>query len=335
MTVTEVPETGEAPTSASVSPLRRWILRPEAPGLVFLLGMIVLFSLVIDNFARLNNFQNVLLQVAVIGIIALGVNLVILGGEIDISMGSLLGLAAMTAGTVGVATGSLWATVGAGVAVGAVSGAVTGAIVTKGRVPAIIVTLGMLYALRGMILLTTGGTSVSGIPMEARSLGRAEWFGIGAPIWLFVGVALLTWYLLKHTTWGRDVMAVGGNRRASRMAGLATDRVRWLTFVVSGALVGLAAVVFVGRTAGVQPSAGLGMELEAIAAVVLGGTSIAGGRGSPVSPVIGALIIGVITNAMVLQRIPGVWQSAVLGTLILAAVAVDGFRTRVLRGGAR
>lgn len=334
MTTLDV-ESPPARTTSATLPLRRFLQRPDAPGLLFLTAMVVVFGLVVDNFARWNNFQNILLQVSVIGIVALGVNLIILGGEIDISMGSLLGLTAMASATVGVATGSLLATIATGVGVGLAAGALTGVIVTKGRVPAIIVTLGMLYALRGTILLVTGGTSVSGIPMEVRSLGRSEWFGIGAPIWLLFGVFGFTWLLLQHTTWGRDVLAVGGNRRAARMSGLAMDRTRWLTFVISGGLVGLASVVFVGRTAGVQPSAGLGLELQAIAAVVLGGTSIAGGRGSASSPLIGALIIGVITNAMVLQRIPGVWQNAVLGALILAAVAVDGIRTRVIEGGSR
>jgi ribose/xylose/arabinose/galactoside ABC-type transport system permease subunit len=315
--------------------MRRWLYRPEAPGLVFLVALMLLFAFAVDNFARWGNLHSILLQVSVTAIIAMGVNLVILGGEIDISMGSVLGLTAVGAGTVAVATGNLLAALGTGVGIGLVVGAVTGAIVTKGRVPAIIVTLGMLYALRGVILFVTGGRSVSGIPMEARTFGRGEWFGIGAPVWLLGAVLLVTWYLARHTTWGRDVYAVGGNRRAARMAGLRTDRVRWLTFVVSGGLVGLAAVVYIGRTAGVQPSAGLGVELQAIAAVVLGGTSIAGGRGSAVSPVIGALIIGVIDNAMVLQRVPATWQSAVLGLLILAAVTVDGLRSRVLRGGKR
>jgi ribose/xylose/arabinose/galactoside ABC-type transport system permease subunit len=313
--------------------LRRFLARPEAPGLLFLLAMLLVLSVTVDNFARVGNLHGIALQVSVVGIIALGVNLVILGGEIDISMGSLLGLAAVAAGTVAVETGSLAASLAAGITVGVVVGALVGMIVTKGRVPAIIVTLGMLYALRGTILLVTGGSSVSGIPIEARWLGRGEVLGIGVPVWLLLLVALLTWYLLQHTTWGRDVMAVGGNRRASRMSGLKMDRTRWMTFVVSGALVGLAAVVYIGRTAGVQPSAGNGLELQAIAAVVLGGTSIAGGRGSAVSPLIGALIVGVIDNAMVLQRVPGVWQSAVLGALILAAVTVDGLRGRVVRGG--
>lgn len=314
---------------------QRWFARPQTPGLLFLVAMLVLFTVVIDNFTTYRNLHSILLQVSVTAIIALGVNLVILGGEIDISMGSALGLAAVASGTAAVETGSLWLSLGSGVGVGLVVGAVIGLIVTKGRVPAIIVTLGMLYALRGAILLVTGGRSVSGIPMEARTLGRAEWFGIGAPVWLLFGVFAVTWFLLQHTTWGRDVVAVGGNRRAARMAGLALDRTRWLTFVVSGTLVGLAAVVYIGRTGGVQPTAGNGLELQAIAAVVLGGTSIAGGRGSAVSPLIGALIVGVIDNAMVLQRVPAVWQSAVLGALILAAVVVDGLRSRLLRGGAR
>lgn len=311
----------------------RWLQRPEAPGLAFLAVMALLFVAAVDNFATWANIHSVLLQVSVTAIIALGVNLVILGGEIDISMGSLLGLTGVAAGSVAVATGSLAASLAAGVGVGIAVGAVTGLIVTKGRVPAIIVTLGMLYALRGAILLVTGGRSVSGIPMGPRMLGRGEWLGIGAPVWLLAGVVLLTWWLTRHTTWGRDVLAVGGNRRAARLAGLPIDRTRWLTFVLNGGLVGLAAVVYIGRTAGVQPTAGNALELQAIAAVVLGGTSIAGGRGSALSPLVGALIIGVINNAMVLQRVPAVWQNAVLGALILLAVVVDGLRGRVLQGG--
>lgn len=333
MTTVELPSA--PPFERRLATRSRWLSRPETPGLIFLTAMIVLFALLVDGFARPANLHNIALQVSVTAIIALGVNLVILGGEIDISMGSLLGLAAVAAGTVAVQTGSLVASLGAGVATGMIVGSVVGLIVTKGRVPAIIVTLGMLYALRGTILLATGGASVSGIPMEARWLGRGEVLGIGAPVWLLAIVTAVTWYLLRHTTWGRDVMAIGGNRRAARMAGLKLDRTRWMTFVVSGALVGLAATVYIGRTAGVQPSAGNGLELQAIAAVVLGGTSIAGGRGSAFSPLVGALIVGVIDNAMVLQRVPGVWQSAVLGVLILAAVVVDGIRGRVVRSGSR
>jgi ribose/xylose/arabinose/galactoside ABC-type transport system permease subunit len=313
--------------------LRRWLYRPETPAIIFLVAMLLVFAVVIDGFARPTNLHSILLQVSVVAIIAFGVNQVILGGEIDISMGSLLGLAAVGAGTVAVSTGSFWLALATGVAVGTLVGALTGFIVTKGRVPAIIVTLGMLYALRGANLLITGGRSVSGIPMETRSLGRGELLGIGAPVWLMLAVMVLAWFLSQHTTWGRNVIAIGGNRRAARMAGLAADRARLLTFVFNGALVGLAAVVYIGRTAGVQPNAGAGLELQAIAAVVLGGTSIAGGRGSAFSPFIGALIIGVITNAMILQRVPSVWQSAVLGALILIAVAVDGVRGRLLKGG--
>jgi ribose/xylose/arabinose/galactoside ABC-type transport system permease subunit len=322
------------PSVGAPPAIRRWLLRPETPALVFLVGLLAFLGAAVEGFLTPGNLQSILLQISTTAIIALGVNQVILAGEIDISMGSLLGLAAVGVGTVAVATGSFWLALLTGLAIGSAVGWINGALVTKGGTPAIIVTLGMLYALRGAILLVTGGRSVSGIPFETRVLGRGSLLGIGYPVILLAVLFLLLAAFTRHTTVGRDVLAVGSNRQAARLAGLTIDRTRWLTFVLNGAFVGLAAVVYVGRTAGVQPSAGSGVELEAIAAVVLGGTSIAGGYGSNLSPILGAVLIGMINNAMVLQRIPAVWQSAVLGALILLAVSVDGIRRRFARGAA-
>jgi ribose/xylose/arabinose/galactoside ABC-type transport system permease subunit len=316
------------------SPLRRWLLRPEAPAVLFLLAVVVLFGALTDNFLRLANLQQILIQVSTVAIIALAVNQLIIAGEIDISMGSSLGLCAVAVGTVAVATGGLILPLLTGVAVGALIGATNGLLVTVARVPAIIVTLGMLYALRGVIFFVTGGASVSGIPMDARLVGRERLFGVGYSVWLLLALLLATWFVSRHTTWGRDVYAVGGNQAAARLAGLPIARTRFLGFVGVGVFTGLAALVYVGRTGGVQTSAGTGLELEVIAAVVLGGTSIAGGRGSVLSPVVGAVLVSAISTGMVLLRVPATWQSAVLGALILLAISFDGIRRRQVRGAA-
>lgn len=312
--------------------LRRWFLRPEAPALTFLVLLVAVFSLAVDGFLRAANIESILTQVAVVGIVALAVNQVILCGEIDISTGSMLGLCAVAAGMAATATGGVWLPLLAGIVTGALAGALNGALVTLGRVPAIIVTLGMLYALRGVILLVTGGSFVTGIPQESRILGVGTIAGINTPVIvlfiLFAVVALIG----AHSTWGRNVYAVGGNRRAARLVGLPINRTRFLAFVMVGVFTGIAATIYMGRAGAVQTTAGAGLELQVIAAVVVGGTSIAGGRGSALAALTGAVLIGVILNGILLMGVPGVWQNFVLGALILLAVSVDAVRRRLLGG---
>jgi ribose/xylose/arabinose/galactoside ABC-type transport system permease subunit len=238
----------------------------------------------------------------------------------------------MIGGIVATNFGGLLLPLLAAVAVGTVAGAINGLLVTVGRVPAIIVTLGMLYALRGVILLITGGEWVSGIPGETRLLGIGTVFGVSVPMIIFLVLFGVLALVSRDSIWGRNVYAVGGNRPAARLIGLPVDWTRFSTFVLVGACVGLAAVVFIGRTGGVQTNAGAGLELQVIAAVVIGGTSIAGGRGSTLAALVGAVLIGTILNGMILVGVPGVWQDGVLGALILLAITGDVLRRRVLGG---
>jgi ribose/xylose/arabinose/galactoside ABC-type transport system permease subunit len=251
-------------------------------------------------------------------------------GEIDISTGSMMGLCAVAAGAVAVSYGGLILPLLAGVGVAALAGAVNGFLVTVGRIPSIIVTLGMLYALRGVILLVTGGTWITGIPESARVLGTGSILGVGYPVILLFVLFLIVELVSRHSTWGRNVFAVGGNRRAARFAGLPINRVRFLAFVLVGVFVGIASVVYLGRAGSVQTNTGTGLELQAVAAVVIGGTSISGGRGSSLAALTGAVLIGVILNGLVLLGVPGIWQQAVLGALILLAVATDVLRRRLV-----
>ena len=327
----------EAPASTAGSQsgtagaaLRRWLSWPAAPSLLFLALLLIGFSIGTERFLSIGNLESILTSVTVLGIIAMAVNQVILAGEIDISTGSMMGLCAMVGGIVATTYGGILLPLLAAVAVGAAAGALNGLLVTVGRVPAIIVTLGMLYALRGVILLITGGEWVSGIPGETRLLGLGSVLGVSVPVIILLSLFAVMALVSRHTVWGRNVYAVGGNRDASRLIGLPVDWTRFTTFVLVGVCVGLAAMVFIGRTGGIQTNAGAGLELQVIAAVVIGGTSIAGGRGSALAALVGAVLIGTILNGMILVGVPGIWQDAVLGALILLAITGDVLRRRML-----
>lgn len=328
MSEVQAPTTSERGTDSTV--LRRWMVRPEAPALVFLAVLVVAFSLSSNEFLSGSNLESIIVSVAVLGTIALAVNQVVLCGEIDISTGSMMGLCAVAAGAVATNTGGLILPLLAGVAVGALAGAVNGVLVTLGRIPSIIVTLGMLYALRGAILLVTGGTWITGIPDETRVLGTGSVLGIHYPVFVLLILFVVMEFVSRHSTWGRNVFAVGGNRRASRLAGLPIERVRFLAFVLVGVFVGIASVIYLGRAGSVQTNTGAGLELQVVAAVVIGGTSISGGRGSTLAALTGAVLIGVILNGLILLGVPSIWQDAVLGSLILLAVATDVLRRRLL-----
>jgi ribose/xylose/arabinose/galactoside ABC-type transport system permease subunit len=310
--------------------VRRFLVRPEAPALAFLAVLLVAFTLANDRFLTASNLESIVDSVAVLGVIALAVNQVILCGEIDISTGSMLGLCAIAAGAVALATGGILLPLLAGVVVGGLAGALNGALVTLGRIPAIIVTLGMLYALRGVILLVTGGTWITGVPDATRVLGTGKVLGISVPVIILFGLFLVMELVNRHSTWGRNVFAVGGNRVAARFAGLPVNRVRFMAFTLVGVFVGIASLIYVGRAGSVQTNTGVGLELQAVAAVVIGGTSISGGRGSSLAALTGAVLIGVILNGLILLGVPGIWQDAVLGGLILLAVATDVLRRRLV-----
>src|SRR5918911_3746435 len=241
--MTEARAPGEQRGTSLGDVFRKFMVRPEAPALVFLAVLVVAFSLSSDKFLSGSNFESIVISVAVLGIIALAVNQVILCGEIDISTGSMMGLCAVAAGAVALNTGGLVLPLLAGVAVGALCGSINGLLVTAGRIPSIIVTLGMLYALRGVILLVTGGTWITGVPDESRVLGTGTVLGVGYPVIILFVLFLVMEVVSRHSTRGRNVFAVGGNRRAARLAGLPIDRTRFLAFVLVGVFVGIASVI--------------------------------------------------------------------------------------------
>jgi ribose/xylose/arabinose/galactoside ABC-type transport system permease subunit len=309
--------------------LRGLFLRAEGPSLAFLVLLFAVLALSVDGFLNPSNVQSILAQVSVVGIVALSLNQVILSGEIDISVGSVLAVSAFVVGRVAEATGGLLLPLAAGLLVGGLAGVVNGVLVTWGRVPSIIVTLGTLNVLRGGLLFFAASI-VLNVPPSSRVLGQGAVGGVQMSVLMLLGVYLLFEFLSRHTTWGRDVLAVGGNETAARYAGVRVGRTRFLAFVAAGLATGFAATVFLGQIGQVQATAATGFELQAIAAVVVGGTSIAGGRGSNLAPLVGAVLIGMILNAMTLLSVPGTLIDLVLGALILAAISTDALRRRLL-----
>lgn len=307
---------------------RRLLARPEMPSLIFLSLLILMLAVTTPGFFTFANLRGVVEQVAVVSIVALAVNQVILAGEIDVSTGSLVAVCAFVYGNVALLWGGAWLPLAAALLMGAFIGALNGVLSTYGKVPSIIATIGMLFILRGAILLA-GGAQVLNLDASSRIFGLDMVAGLPACIIVLAVMFIAMEVLSRHTTFGRDILAIGGNPRAARTIGLPIHQVRLKTFILSGLSCGLAAAVLLGQIGQLQATAATGFELKVIAAVVLGGTSITGGRGSNAAPVIGAILVGIILNAMTLNRLPGTYELLVLGVLILLAISFDGLRSRL------
>lgn len=304
---------------------KAWLL--EQKSLIALLILIVVVSMLSPNFFTLNNIFNILQQTSVNAIMAVGMTLVILTSGIDLSVGSLLALTgAVAASMVGADVNAVVAVAGA-LALGAAIGGVTGIIIAKGKVQAFIATLVMMLLLRGITRVYTDGSPINTGFSDNADL--FSWFGIGrplgipTPIWLMMIVFLSAWYLLHHTRLGRYIYALGGNESATRLSGISVDKIKIIVYALCGLLAALASVIEVARLSSAQPMAGNGYELDAIAAVVLGGTSLAGGKGRIMGTLIGALILGFLNNALNLLGISSNYQMIVKAMVILLAVLVD------------
>ncbi|WP_427196833.1 ribose ABC transporter permease [Proteus mirabilis] len=317
-------------STKSIPASKRWFSKAwllEQKSLIALLLLIVVVSTLSPNFFTLNNIFNILQQTSVNAIMAVGMTLVILTSGIDLSVGSLLALTgAVAASMVGADVNALVAVVGA-LALGAAIGGVTGVIIAKGKVQAFIATLVMMLLLRGVTRIYTDGSPINTGFSDNADL--FSWFGIGrpfgipTPIWLMMIVFLSAWYVLHHTRLGRYIYALGGNEAATRLSGISVDKIKIIVYALCGLLAALASVIEVARLSSAQPMAGNGYELDAIAAVVLGGTSLAGGKGRIMGTLIGALILGFLNNALNLLGISSNYQMIVKAVVILLAVLVD------------
>ncbi|PIC86154.1 MULTISPECIES: ribose ABC transporter permease [unclassified Sporosarcina] len=294
-----------------------------------LLLIVVIISVMSPSFLTLNNLFNVLRQVSINALIAFGMTFVILTGGIDLSVGSILALTgAVTAGMMSGGMDPILAML-LGVLLGVLLGAINGLIIAKGKVAPFIATLATMTIFRGLTLVYTEGRPISGLgdSFTFQMLGKGYIFGIPVPVITMAISFAVLYFILKKTTFGRRVYAIGGNEEASRLSGINVDRVKIYVYSLAGGLTAIASLILTSRLNSAQPTAGNMFELDAIAAVVLGGTSLTGGRGWIVGTLIGALIIGVLNNGLNLIGVSSFFQQVVKGAVILIAVLLDRKKT--------
>ena len=294
---------------------------------IILLVVIVAASFLSPNFLSSDNIFNVLRQVAVITILAFGAMTLIIGGMIDLSAGAVMAFAGVVSVLVYKSTGNLLLAILAGILIGMLCNLVNAFLVATLKTPAVIVTLGMMLMARGAVLELTQGQNVLQLG-DFILIGQGNLGWLPIPVLVLIGVTIVIWYLMNQTRYGRSVYAVGGNEEAARAAGISVERVKYQAFLVNGALVGIAGVIFMSRVNAGLPNAGVGYELQAITAPIIGGTSFSGGVGTVMGTLAGALIVGILGNIMNLIGIGSYIQQIVMGAIIVVAVAYDVFSKR-------
>lgn len=316
------------PTTANPTAKRSlWHGIREQKSFIALLILIAVVATQSSNFFTLANLFNILQQTSVNAIMAVGMTLVILAAGIDLSVGSLLAFTgALVASLIGHEVNALLAVTAALVAGGLIGG-VTGIVIAWGKVQAFIATLVMMLLLRGATMVFTDGSPIStGFSDNSDHfslIGIGQLLGVPVPVWIMAVVFIAAWYLLNHTRLGRYIYALGGNEAATRLSGINVTRIKITVYALCGALAALAGSIEVARLSSAQPTAGTGYELDAIAAVVLGGCSLSGGRGRITGTLIGALILGFLNNGLNLMGVSSYFQMIVKAIVILLAVLAD------------
>ena len=307
--------------------------------LIALALMVLVMSFLSDRFFTSDNGLNILRQISVNLCVSIGMTLVILAGGIDLSVGAVLALSGAVAADLlknGMVLSPLavelqftvFGAIVAGLLVGAAAGCFNGLAITRFGLPPFVATLGMFSIARGLTMLWTGGFPITGLGPDFGFLGTGIYLGIPMPVWISGAMVAMFVVITRKTCFGRYVFAVGGNQRAAHLSGLPVARIKVFVYTLAGLLAGAAGLIVTARLDSAQPNAGLGYELDSIAAVVIGGTSLSGGRGSVLGTVLGCLIIGVLNNGLFLLDVSPFWQQVVKGFVILAAVAIDKTRLR-------
>ncbi|MCF0040551.1 ABC transporter permease [Dyadobacter fanqingshengii] len=291
-------------------------------------------SILSDKFLSVSNLWNVMRQISVNICISTGMTLIVLTAGIDLSVGSILALCgAITAGLLknGIELPDSNLYIGftilgailAGLLTGSAMGAFSGWTITKFNVPPFVATLAMLTVARGLTMLWTQGFPISGLGDTFLYFGTGWFLGIPVPVWISAVVVAVAVFVTNKTRLGRYIYAIGGNESASRLSGIQVDKVKIIVYTIAGALAAVGGIMVTSRLDSAQPNAGISYELDSIAAVVIGGTSLSGGRGSILGTVQGAIIIGVLNNGLVLLNVSPFWQQVVKGLVILIAVIID------------
>lgn len=293
------------------------------------IGLAIILSIMSEAFLSFSNLMNVLRQCSMIAVIAAGSFFVMVGGGIDISVGSLVGLTGIVfAGSmVSLNFPPLLAFLFA-ILIGAIAGGINGWQVTKLGIPPFIATLGMMSAARGLTYVLTNAYPISGLPKSIAFIGRGYLWIIPWPVIIMLVVFLLAHFISQKTKFGRFVYATGGNEEAAYLSGIKVLRIKVITYIIGGMLAALSGIILVSRLASGQPNAGIGWEFEAIIATVIGGVSITGGKGKAVGVLFGAVLIGVLTNGMTLLDVSSYYQQIIKGLVLVFAIGLDVYKTR-------
>lgn len=280
-------------------------------------------------FATSVNVLNVLRQVCVSTILACGFAMILGTGDIDLSVGSVVGFTGICVGKMMLAGVPVFLAVIIAFVIGASIGFINATILNTFKLPAFIVTLATQQIIRGACYLITNMIPVTGIPDSFSVIGQGYWFGIPIPVFIMIGTVTVVWILVNRTKYGRYLLAIGGNSEAARVSGINVKKMKIYIFMACGMCSTLAGLVLTGRSASAQPTGGLNMEMDAIAAVVVGGTSMSGGKVNVVGAFFGSLIVGLINNGLNLLGINTQWQTVAKGALILIAVILDSVSTKI------
>ncbi|UOF90345.1 ABC transporter permease [Fodinisporobacter ferrooxydans] len=291
-----------------------------------LIGMIVIMSILTPFFFTVGNLLDIVRQVSIVGITAIGATIVIITAGIDLSPGSVIGVASVSSALFAQSHEPVILPIIVGIVVGALAGIINGVVITKGKMAPFIVTLAMMTAARGLALLVSGGEPIQALSQTFGVIGGGYLAGIPIPIIIFLIIGVIFHIILTKTKIGKWIYAIGGNEQAAIIGGLNVDRIKIIVYSLAGLLAGVASVILTSRVGSGDPNAGLGYELDAITAAVIGGTSLTGGIGTIPGTIVGALIIGVMNNGLDLLNVPSYWQSILKGVIIALAVFIDSQR---------
>ncbi len=287
------------------------------------IALCIIFTVLEPKFISSRNIQNIALQSATNAVIAIGMTFAIASGGIDLSVGSVLAFTGVVTAALMKQGVSVPLAIVAGLSLGGLCGVIMGYLIAKANIPPFISTLGGLSIFRGLALLFTDGKPVIGAPDAFRSFGAGEWFGMPSPAILALITAIIGYFILNHTKFGESVIAIGGNEEAARLSGLNIALTKTLIYGISGITAALGAIIVTARLGSAEPIAGSGFELNAIAAVVMGGSSLLGGEGKIMGTIIGSLIIGALRNGLTLMNVPTFTQQVAVGVVVILAVFAD------------
>jgi ribose/xylose/arabinose/galactoside ABC-type transport system permease subunit len=309
---------------------RRALAIRELTILIPLLLLVAIVSIINPVFFSYYNFISVTRAVSLTGIVAMGMTFILVARELDLSVGSVLGLASVMTGLALVNGAPIWAGILAGLATGLGIGFMNGLMTIRLRIPSLIVTLGTMYIARGCVYVITMGRPIYPMPQIMQDIGTGKVLGIPNAVYMLAIIAIICHFMLTRTVFGREVRSIGGNPEAARVTGINSDRVRLSVFMMSGLLAGLAGILMLGRLNSAEPGAGEALEMTVIASTIIGGTSLFGGYGTIPGTIIGTILTGILVSALVLLHIPAYYERIVIGIIIIVAVTLDQYQRRKL-----